>query len=194
MIIAVRLSPDRLAAAALLLVLALVACDAGDPDTGGRSDQERSSAAPAPDTVREGLAVLYAGDAPTPEVLAEGECFAAALTDRLTLDELVDAELVQDDGQVVASAPVLDADVAGAWVDSVESCAPFVEVSTRALATQSKGRLDETSYAACLEDALDPAQVRAALVATLTGRFDTPDVQALSAAQADCAQQALPVD
>ena len=194
MIVAVRLSLDRLGlapvAVALVAVLSLAACDAEAEERFEQNDD----VAPVPGTVVAGLAVLYAGDDTAPEVVAEGECFAAALTDRLTLDELVEAELVQDDGQVVAAAPVLDVDVASAWVDSVESCAPFVEVSTRALATQSKGRLDQPSYAACLGDALDPAEVRTALVATLTGRFDSPEVQTLSTAQADCAQAALPED
>ena len=142
---------------------------------------------PQADTVRAGLATLYADHDTSAAVVAESTCFADALLDRLSLDQLVAAGLVEDDGQVTAAAPVLDVDVAGAWVDAADSCVPYAEVSARAAAVGSPG-LDEAAYVACLEDAVAPDRVREALVATLSGDYSSdPAVADLTAAEARCA-------
>lgn len=160
-------------------VLALGACDV---DVSQSDDRE-----PVPADVRAGLAALWADGDTDPEVVAEGGCFAEALTDRLTLDELVDAGLVRDDGEVTDAAPMLTVDVAGAWVDALDACTSYAEVAARTLAGRSAG-LDEAAYAGCLGAALPPARVREALVATLTGRYATdPAAAELDAAARTCA-------
>ncbi|MDO9457178.1 hypothetical protein [Nocardioides sp.] len=161
-------------AVALTAVLALAACDADD-----FAQNDDVEAVPA--TVRTGLAVLYAGADAAPGVAAEGACFATGLTDRLSLDELVDAGLVLDDGRVAAATPMLEIDVADAWVDAMLSCTPYADVAARAAGA------DVTTYTLCLDDAIPPDEVRAALVATLSGGFDSPEVDALRAAEATCA-------
>jgi hypothetical protein len=165
----------------------LLGCDA---DVDQDDDVE-----PVPDAVRTGLAALYAGDDPTPDVTAESECFADGLLERRTLDELVDAGLVDDDGTVPPVAPILDVDTAEAWVDAADACTPYAEVSARALTAQSKGRLDGETYLACFTAEIAPERVREALVATLTGAFSSsPAVQDLSTAQATCARQSAPAE
>lgn len=195
-----RPTTHRVALAALVAVvaLALTACDAaGDPEPPPTSSTPTGSAAPevAPDAVRTGLAALYAGDDATgAELRAEAECFADALLARLDADELRAAGIVQDDGSVPAVPPVLDVVTAREWVAAQGECADFVTVSTRAIVTQSKGRVDPEAYASCLREALTAEQVDAALVDTLTGRFDTEAVLALGEAQAGCSRSAQPPD
>ena len=159
--------------------LALTACNA---DVSQSDDRD-----PAPDRVRAGLASLYAGPSPSADVLAEGECFAAALLDRVSLDELVDAGLVRDDGEAAEVTPMLDVDVADAWVDAMGSCTSYAEVAAR-VAVARDPALDQATVASCLDDAVDADRVRQALVATLTGRFGTdPAAAELEAAQGTCA-------
>ncbi|WP_148615282.1 hypothetical protein [Nocardioides rubriscoriae] len=170
--------------AAAVTVLGLGACDVDVSQ-----DDDR---APVPAEVRAGLATLYAAGDTSPAVVAEAGCFADALTGRLTPAELVEAGIVGDDGRVVDAVPTLTVDVAGAWVDALDSCTPYVEVAARTLAARFDGRLDEASYAVCLGSTVAPDRVRAALVATLTGRYGTdPAVAELEAASGDCARSAI---
>ena len=168
---------------ALLLVLAglvgLAACS-GDDDSG--SDPDRA-------TVDRGLAELYAGDHPTEDDTAAGTCFAEHLED-VSTDTLRDAGVVDASGAVVADLPQLDKDLANAWVDAQLACTDFVEASTRAQEKVTKGAIDDQAYAECLADALTDDQVRAALVATVSGSFDDPAVDRLARAQDTCAGQA----
>lgn len=143
-------------------------------------------------TVRTGLAALWSGPDAAPEVVAEGECFADALTERLSLDELVEAGIVEDDGTVGPDTPMLDVDTAGAWVDAAAACTPYAEIAGRTLAARFEGRLDADAYAACLDASLPADRVREALVATLSGGFATdPAVAELQAAVTPCAQGAI---
>lgn len=175
-----------------VLLAALAGTTAGC-DGGSEPDPAPTSSA-APDAVREGVARLYAADETGAEQLAEADCFADALLDRLDVDALSEAGVVGDDGAVVPVLPVLDVPTAEAWVAAQGDCADFVEVSTRAIVAQSKGRADPTAYAACLRRAMAPDAIDAALVDTLTGRFDSERVAALSAAQAGCSRSAQPSD
>lgn len=175
-----------LALIAVVTVVGLGACDA-------EVSQDPDPAPPSEDVVA-GLAELYAGSDPTETKDEEARCFAEALTERLSIDQLREAGLVEDNGEVTVSAPMLDLDTAGAWVDAQASCVPFVEVSTRALATQTKGKLDEAAYTTCFTETITEDEVRAALVATLTGDFGGPEVAVLSRTQGACAKQALPSD
>ncbi len=180
--------------AACATVLALGACDV---DVSQSDDREA-----VPADVRAGLAALWSAGDTDPGVVAEGGCFADVLTDRLSLDELVEAGLVRDDGEVVDAAPMLTVDVAGAWVDALDACTSYAEVAARTLAGRSAGLdgglggglgggLDEAAYARCLGAAVPPARVREALVATLTGRYGTdPAAAELDAAAQDCATSA----
>ena len=74
------------------------------------------------------------------------------------------------------------------------ACADFVEQSTRALEAHSKGELDPEAYAACLREALTDEELRAAVVASLTGTCEAPEVTALADAQGRCTTIALPQD
>ena len=170
----------------LAVILLATACDAEvsqDPDP-----------APATAEVLAGLADLYAGSDPSPGELAESGCFAEALVGRLGVDGLREAGIVEDNGEVTAAAPMLDVDTAGAWVEAQGSCVDFVEVSARALSVQTKGRLDRAAYTACFGETITGDEVHAALVATLTGRFGSPEVAVLTDAQSACAEAALPVE
>ena len=170
---------------AVVVAVVLVALGGCGMDVSQNDDVDLSET-----TVSAGLATLYAGDDTSAVVLDESSCFASALLERLPLDRLVEAGLVRDDGQVAASAPVLDVDTAGAWVDAAASCIPYVEVSARAAAERLPG-LDEAAYAVCVGGALAPARLHEALVATLTGAYSTdPAAQDLTAAEATCANDA----
>ncbi len=176
-----------LAASVALLALLATGCESDG------IDQDPDPVPPSAEVLA-GLAALYAGTDPSEAEVREAACFADALAERLSVEELKAAELVQDDGTVTTAAPMLDVDTATAWVDAQASCVPFAEVSTRALAVQSKGKLDEAAYRACFEGAITDDELRTALIATLTGGFSSPEVAVLSEAQATCAEDALPTD
>lgn len=187
----------RSARAALVtaaLVATCAACDEADPPDAAPT---RTAGTTAAADVRDQLAELYLGDVGderTDEQLAEADCFAGALLERLDTGALGDAGVIGDDGAVVRVLPVLDVPTAEAWVAAQGECGDFVEVSTRAVVTQSKGKADPTVYAACLREGLDADALEAALVATLTGHFDAPEVAVLSRAQAACSRESQPSD
>ncbi|MCR6033006.1 hypothetical protein GGQ22_16395 [Nocardioides sp. zg-579] len=173
-----------------LLALLLTGCS-GDSATPGSSGATRSSDASAAPEVRAGLAALYAGDRPGEEDTRNGECFADALLDRVSTAELEEAGVVVG-GQVAATSPELEPDLAETWVDAMFSCMDFVEESARAQVAFTKGAVDWREYAACLRAELDEDAVRAAVVGMLSGDWRTPEVAALTDAQAECSAQADP--
>ncbi len=79
-------------------------------------------------------------------------------------------------------------------MDAQFACTDYVEESTRALVAQSKGRLDPEAYAACLREALTDDELREAVVASLTGAWETPEVNKLADAQGRCSTAAVPPD
>lgn len=168
--------------AALAWPLLLAGCS-GDDAAEPQVDE------PVPATVREGLASLFAGDHADAATEEQGRCFAGELLDRVSLDRLHAAGVV-DGAVVVADRTSLPPDLAADWADAQLACVDFVEASTRAQVAVSKGAVDAGAYAACLRDTLDEATVRAALVAGLTGEFADPAVDRMATAQDDCAQQA----
>jgi hypothetical protein len=170
------------------LVLALAGCQSESGDPGGSSDEP----APDPSAIRDGLATLFAGDHPGSRENAEGACFAEMLTAEVTPRELQEAGVLDASYDVVTEPPPLPADVAAEWADAQLACADFVEASTRAQVKVTEGDLDRAAYAKCLRGELTDAEIRAAVTASLAGRFDAPEVSALSAAQSRCAEQAKP--
>lgn len=184
-----------LAAVALVgLTIAMSACDSDETPGPGPTPTSEAAAEPASDAVRTGVVALYTADDASEDQLVEAGCFADELLERLDLAELRDAGIVQDDGQVVPVLPVLDVPTAEEWVAAQGECADFVTVSTRAVVVQSKGKADAKVYETCLRGALSPEQLDAAIVDTLTGHFDSAEVQALSGAQAECSRSAQPSD
>ncbi|GAA5142224.1 hypothetical protein GCM10023340_05360 [Nocardioides marinquilinus] len=170
-------------ALSLLLVGGLVVL------AGCNTDYEQDDVVPDAETVRPGVAALYAGLDPTPAELAEGECFADALLDRLTPEDLVVAGVLTDDGDPAAAVPMLDRDTAAVWVDVQAGCAEYAQVAGRA-AAELDPDVDPDVYARCLDEAVSADDQRTALVTTLSGGVDTPIVAELTAAQAACAQEA----
>ena len=143
--------------------------------------------------MRGDLAALWAGDTPSTRDTEAAACFADALAERTTLADLRAAGLVDGNDAVVSTLPVLDEPSARAWVAAQLTCVDFVEESTRAQVAATKGAVDAPAYAACLGEALDDDAVTEALVATLSGGFDSPAVARLSQAQVDCVAGATPV-
>jgi hypothetical protein len=170
----------------LLAACLLLVCGC-DPNVIEQNDDVE----PETGTVREGLVALYAGPDPTYQATTEGQCFADALLERVSLDELVTIGVVGDDGRVPPMAPMLTRDVAEAWVDAAGSCASYAAVSARALAARTSGlRVDEDAYADCLTAAIPPERAREALVATLTGDWSgDPAAEELRDAEAGCADE-----
>ncbi len=181
-------------ALATLVVLTVGACDSAEPGPTGRPGRPGrpgpSSAAPA---VLDGVAALYAGDDPAPEERDEAACFADALLARLDPDELAAAGIVVE-GAVAPVLPVLDEPTARTWVAAQARAS--TSSTSRPAPSAPRARAGSTprrTPAACAT-ALTADEVDAALVNTLTGRFDTPEVAALGRAQADCARAASPPD
>jgi hypothetical protein len=143
-----------------------------------------------PEQVKDGLAALFAGDHAGDDEAEDGRCFADELTERVSLERLREADVLDDRLRVVADVPPLPQDVAEDWVDAQLACVDFVAASTRAQERATKGALDEDAYADCLTEALSGDRIRAALVATLMGSFDDPAVNDLGAAQDTCARTA----
>lgn len=169
-----------------LLVPLLAACSGSSDD--GPSGDSGPSVDPE---VRSGLAALYAGDHPGEQDTRNGECFADELLDRVNLRDLEAAGVVVD-GAVAPTSPELEPELAEVWVDAMFSCMDFIDESARAQVAFTKGKVDWEQYAACLREDLDDDTVRAAVVGMLTGAWDSPDVAALTRAQADCSTEANP--
>lgn len=193
-----RGAPGGFVALALSLAAAtaLAGCsgDDGAPAGGAPSSTGAPSAPADAATLRTELARLFTADDSGPAAQAEGTCFAEALLGSTDPSDLQAAGVIGADGHVVDALPVLDEETAGHWVDAQEQCADFVTASTRALTAQTKGRLDGEAYRRCLEAALSPEQIRAALVQALSGGMQSPEVDALTRAQSDCTAGALPAD
>lgn len=173
--------PNALAATALLLTL--TGCsgeDAGpehvDPDVA---------------TARAELARLFAGDHPGPRDQADGECFARELTAVISIDALRAAGLLDESYGVVEDRPPLRQDVAEAWADAQFACTDFVAESTRAQQAATRNRVDGEAYAACLREALDEDELRAAVVDSLVGDWQGAALLALGRAQSECAEGTL---
>jgi hypothetical protein len=186
-----------LAAVGVLAVLAGCSSDAdSDPgDDPAPSGAATSSAVPVDESVvRTDLADLFTGSDGAGTRPADGTCFADALLERVPVEDLVAAGLVDSSGRVPDALPTLDAALAEQWVDAQASCVDYVAASTAALQAQSKGRLDAASYRRCLRTALSPAELREAQVQALSGGMGGPAVADLADAQSACAIRALPRD
>ena len=172
----------RLLLFCLLVGLVLSGCSSSDDEP------------PAPDAtvdeaaLAEGLAAMYAGDNPQPDDVSEGDCFADGLLAATTPEQLREGGLVDASYAVVTDIPTLDEDLAGTVADAQLACTDFIEDSTAAQSSITRGRLDADAYAACLGDELDDAAIRASVVASLTGEWD-PALVRLSEAQVTCAGQ-----
>lgn len=162
---------------------------AGESSAGATPDRPIDRAALA-----EEIAGEFSGDHATPALRKEGRCFADALLDRAGPEQLRSAGLVDAEGHLVLPLPTVSDDLATTWVEAQEQCSDFVTSSTEALFAQSKGKLDREAYAACLRRTLSEDEMRAGLVAAITGDLQSEEVAALSEAQADCAGEALPQD
>ena len=136
------------------------------------------------------LAALFTGNSTEALDRRQGRCFARALKRRLDFAALEAGGIVDGEGLVVQVLPVFDQATAAAWVDAQLSCVDYVEASTRALLTQTRGDLDPEAYAACLRAARTDEEVRAALVQSLSGGFDSAEVAALAEAQSTCSSGA----
>lgn len=167
----------------LLAALLLTGCSDDEPN------QEDSST----QAVEQGIADLYAGDHATEEDSEAGACFASELVERAGVDLLRDAGILTESG-VATELPPFEDETARLWVDAQFACTDYVEESTRALVAQSKGGLDPEAYAACLREALTDDELREAVVASLTGAWETPEVNKLADAQGRCSTAAVPPD
>ena len=174
---------------ALLLPALLLPGCSGDSDEPARGPAEVDVAA-----IQQGLVGLWGGDDATPEDTATGECFAVALTDSATPDELRDARILDASYAVVPQLPFLDREGAELWVDAQFACTDFVTESTRAQVAATKGKVDRTAYETCLRATLTPDQLREAAIQSVMGDLGGASVAAFSQAQLDCVQQALPPD
>ncbi|HET9420549.1 MAG TPA: hypothetical protein VFO49_05385 [Nocardioides sp.] len=158
----------------------------------GCSDDEPEREEASTEAVEQGIADLYAGDHATEEDSEAGACFASELVDRAGLDGLRDAGIVAESGEVATELPAFEEETARLWVEAQFACTDYIEESTRALVAQSKGKLDPEAYAACLREAITDAELREAVVASLTGAWDAPEVNKLADVQAQCSSSSLP--
>ncbi len=170
-------------ASAIVLAVLLAGCSDDDRDDNDDNGPDRA-------VVEQGIADLYAGDHATEQDTESGACFAAELLDRADVGLLQDAGIITESGEVATELPAFDEETATLWVDAQFECVDYVEESTRALLAQTKGKLEQKTYAACLREALTDDQLRAAVQATLTGAWDAPEVTDLANAQADCRRKA----
>jgi hypothetical protein len=165
------------------VLLACLACS---------GDELPDEATPA--VTRDGLAALFAGDHAETDATETASCFAEELTDRIPQDQLREAGVVDDEGYVVGELPPLTEDVAASWVEAQFACVDFVAISTDAQERITKGRLDRTAYAECLQGLLTEDEMRAGVAAPLRGEWDAPEVAALADAQGSCRRESVPPD
>jgi hypothetical protein len=158
---------------------------------GGCDDAPPDAPLPDEQVIRSGLSAYFAGDHPTADDTANGDCFAAALLARANPQQLQVAGILDNTFHMVTELPLLSEQTAGLWVDAQFECTDFVEESARAQVEISNGAVDPAAYAACLRERVPDAQLRAAVVDTLTGNWDGPGVTALTEAQQTCAGRAF---
>ncbi|MDP2772316.1 MAG: hypothetical protein Q8O61_02070 [Nocardioides sp.] len=180
------LTPVRLVALLVPAVL-LLGCSGDDEPAAPDADVDVAA-------VQEGLVDLWVGDDVSAEDTTTGECFAKALTDSATPDELRDAGILDESYAVVPALGPLEREGAELWVDAQLECTDFVTESTRAQVAATKGKVESTTYDACLRATLSEDELREAAVQSVMGDLDGDAVAALSQAQLHCVQQALPPD
>jgi len=171
----------RLLVSSLLIGALLSGCSSGSGPAPDPTVDERALAA--------GLSAMYAGDNPDPDDVTEGDCFAEELLAASSPEELRAGGLVDDSYTVVTAIPRLEEDLAGTVADAQLACTDFIEDSTAAQVSITKGKLDTRVYAECLAAELDPDQIRASVVASLLGEWEDPALVRLSEAQTTCADQ-----
>lgn len=174
----------------LAVTAAATACSGGaDQAAGG---DEGQPAPIEPTVLAEELATEFTGDHPTRTARREGRCFAGELLDRVDPEQMRTAGLVGSDGHLVERLPDLSGRVATSWVAAQQACTDFITSSVEALAAQTKGSLDRQRYRTCLERSLTGEEIRAGLVAAVSGDLQGPEVAVLADAQATCAGRATP--
>ena len=174
--------------ALMLAILVLLATGCSGPD----ADPSRSRGHQTPpdaDAIRSGLAALFAGDHPTSQGTRDGACFAEALMESTTPDDLQEAGVLDASYTVVPEQPPLPRGLAEVWAAAQFECTDFVSESARAQVSISHGKVDGRAYADCLRDTLTEDEIRAAVVESLTGAFDGVAVGRFSRAQDRCARQ-----
>lgn len=167
------------------LVLLASGCSGPDAD---RSSRPGDRASPDAGALRSELAALFAGDHPTARGTRDGACFAEALMERTTPEDLQDAGVLDASYAVVPEQPPLPRYLAEVWASAQFECTDFVAESARAQVSISHGKVDGEAYAACLRDALTDEEIRAAVVESLIGTFDGVAVDRFSRAQVECAR------
>jgi hypothetical protein len=179
----VHTRPGRLAALVLLVatVPALSGCTA-DAEADTLTDPAASQV-----EVRPALVELYAGDRASGDDTDAAECFADALLEQVTPEDLRDGGVLDADYAPRAEPAALEEPVAVAWTEAQMACTDFVAESTEAQEALTKGDLDTEAYAECLHGRLPEATIRDASVSTLMGRLADPSVAELSRAQSECA-------
>ncbi|MCD4523858.1 hypothetical protein [Nocardioides sp. cx-173] len=177
----------RLRVLAAVALVALLAAGCSSTEEEERADVDEAA-------LRDGLVALWVGDDETAMDTATGECFADALLDAATPEQLRDAGILDVSYAVVDELAFLDEAGAGLWAEAQFACTDFVEESVRAQVAATKGRVDRDAYGNCLRSALTEDQQRAAAEQSLMGDLDGDAVAAFSAAQLTCVQQALPPD
>lgn len=185
--------------ALLLLALLLLGCSGGDPEPPEQEfgpGPQMDESYPGFDlrAAHKNLARLWVGDDETPGSLESGRCFATMLVSNNTPDELRKAGILDTEYAVVPELPSFDREGAELWVDAQLACVDFVGESARAQVAATKGKVERAAYETCLREALTEDQLREAAVQSVMGDFGGDAVAALSRAQLDCVQQALPPD
>lgn len=173
--------------ALLLASLVLLATGCSGPDA-DPSTSPGDRASPDARAIRTGLAGLFAGDHPSARDIRDGACFAGALMDRTTPEDLRDAGVLDASYAVQDEQPPLPRELAEVWASAQFECTDFVAESARAQVAISHGKVDGQAYAACLRDALTDEEIRAAVVESLIGAFDGAAVDRFSRTQGECAR------
>ncbi len=142
--------------------------------------------------VRGELISLFSGEHPGQDGSAAGECFADDLLERVTPQQLRAGGVLDTEYGVNREVTALERTVAEAWTDAQLACTDFVAESTKAQVALTSGKIDEASYAACLNKRLDDDTIRSATVARLMAEWSHPTVKKLVVAQSTCSRASLP--
>lgn len=130
---------------------------------------------------------LFAHDRST----ESAECFADGLLDKVSAGELRTGGVLDKELEVNREVTALDRTTAEAWTDAQLACTDFLAESTRAQVRLTKGKLDTSAYAACLDERLDDETIRDATVASLMAAWSESALEDLSVAQSVCSQTSL---
>lgn len=144
---------------------------------GSGDDKEGTSAEPSQSTVVASFTKEFTATNAGALDKEEAGCFASAFVEAAGVDRLVEAKLINDEGEVDQEDAVFDEELATQYADAFLGCVDYTAKQAEVIASADK-KVDEEKLAACLDEALPNEFVTRFIVSSY---LESGDVEALRA-------------